>query len=161
MANILSVLTSKAVETILADGGTQSWALDRARAKACRYVVMCRNGRSSDVQGIEPHGSAFLIGKIRDVVPSTDSEGRWLVLLSEYAHSDVQDQWEGRNPVAYWTDADYPNIDFEALDFQPMPEPDAEYVAARQRQLTLAEAKAGLSATFNVPLTAIEIIIRA
>lgn len=160
-ANVLSVLTFKAVETILADGGTQSWALDRARAKACRYVVICRNGRSPHVEGVEPHGSAFLVGKIKDVVPSTETEGRWLIQLSEYAHCDVPEQWEGRNPVAYWTEADYDEIDFAALDFHPMPEPETEYVAPRPQPLTLAQAKAGLSAAFDVPPSAIEIVIRA
>lgn len=160
-ANVLSVLTSKSVETILADGGTQSWALDRARAKACRHVVICRNGRSPHVEGVEPHASAFLVGKIKDVIPSTETEGRWLIQLSEYAHCDVPEQWEGRNPVAYWTEADYGEIDFAALDFHPMPESETEYVAPRPQPLTLAQAKAGLSAAFDVPPSAIEIVIRA
>ena len=160
-ANVLSVLTFKAVETILGDGGTQSWALDRARAKACRFVVICRNARSPHVEGVEPHGSAFLVGKIKDVVPSTETEGRWLIQLSEYAHCDVPGQWEGRNPVGYWTEADYDQIDFSRLDFQPMPEIEAEYAPPPAQPLTLAQAKAGLSAAFDVAPASIEIIIRA
>ena len=94
-------------------------------------------------------------------MPSTETEGRWLVLLGEYAHCDIPCQWEGRNPVAYWTEADYDELDFGALDFQPMPESDTEYAPARPQPLTLAQAKAGLSAAFDVPPAAIEIIIRA
>ena len=62
------VFTSKSVQTCLEVGGTESWALNRARAKRCEYAILCRN--SSDwSQGNEPHSSAFMIGHISDVVP--------------------------------------------------------------------------------------------
>lgn len=158
--NVLSVLTFKSVETLLAVGGTQSWALDRNRAKACKYAVVCRNGNHPDVEGTEAHGSAFMVGRISDVVPSTESPGRWLVLFSEYALCNVGDQWSGRNPVRFWTTDDYNGlIDFEALDFQPMPPPVQEENPA-PKGLTIAEAKAGLSLTFGVDPSAVEITIR-
>jgi hypothetical protein len=94
-----------------------------------------------------------LVGKVKDVVPSTETPGRWLILISEYASVDFKDQWSGRNPVAYWKDSDFPDIDFKALDYQPV-EP------AKPEGLTIAAAKAGLAITFNVPETAIEITIR-
>lgn len=153
MSDVISVLTYKSVETILATGGTQSWALDRRRAARCDYVVMCRNANTRDAEGPEEHGAAFLVGKVKDVVPSTETPGRWLILISEYASVDFKDQWSGRNPVAYWKDDDFPDINFKALDYQPV-EP------AKPEGLTIAAAKAGLAITFNVPETAIEITIR-
>jgi hypothetical protein len=153
MSDVISVLTYKSVETILETGGTQSWALDRTRAARCDYVVMCRNAKTRDAEGPEEHGSAFLVGKVKDVVPSTETPGRWLILISEYAEVDVKDQWEGRNPVAYWKDRDYPDIDFKALDYKPV-------LPSVSRGLTIAEAKAGLAIGFNVPESAVEITIR-
>jgi hypothetical protein len=152
MTNIVSVLTYKSVDTILAVGGTQSWVLDRNRAARCDYIVCCRNTKSRDPEGPEPHGTAFLVGKIKDVVPSTETEGRLLILISEYALIDRPNQWEGRNPVAYWTGDDYEGIDFDGLDFRPL-----EKSALK---LTIAEAKAGLARGLNVPESAVEIVIR-
>lgn len=161
--NILSVLTGKSVATILRAGGTQSWVLDRWRAKGCTYAVLCRNAYSEDVEAGEAHHTAFMVGKIKDVVPSTESEGRWLVLFSEYALCDAAEQWRGRNPVAYWTTDQYDkrDIDFARLRFQPMPEPTAKATSSPAPGLTLADAKAGLALTFGVPPSAIEITIRA
>jgi hypothetical protein len=160
--NVISVFTFKSIDTILEVGGTQSWTLDRARAKACKYAVICRNAHHADVEGPEAHGSAFMIGKVSDVVPSTETTGRWLILFSEYALVNIGDQWEGRNPVRFWTTDDYDTIDFENLDWQPMPEFSAgEAATVKGKGLTIAEAKAGLSLTFGVDPSAIEITIRA
>jgi len=52
----------------------------------------------------ELHGTAFMIGRISDVVPSTETEGRWLVKFDEYARLDIPSFWQGwRNPVRYTT----------------------------------------------------------
>lgn len=164
---VLSVLTFKSVDNILNVGGTQSWVLDRNRAKACKYVVICRNAYHPNVEGQEEHGHAFMIGKVKDVVPSTENKDRWLILLSEYTVDDFGHQWEGRNPVAYYstddyaTGEDYDGIDFDALSFMPMPEPvQTEDGIPAKPGLTIAEAKAGLAATFGVDPSAIEILIR-
>lgn len=159
MGEVIEVLTYKSIETILEVGGTQSWTLDRKRAAGCDYVVMCRNANTRDAEGPEAHGTAFMVGKVKDVVPSTDTEGRWLIQISEYATVNVPDSWEGRNPVAYWQERDfrktpeYEGIDFNSLDFRPLPQ--------RERGLTISEAKAGLAIGLNVPESAIEIVIRS
>lgn len=153
MSDVISVLTFKSIETILADGGTQSWTLDRTRAARCDYVVVCRNARTRDAQGSEEHGTAFLVGKVKDVVPSTETANRWLILISEHAKIDIPDQWSGRNPVAYWKDRDFPDIDFKGLAYQST-------ATSKPAGLTIAEAKAGLAVAFNVPESAIEITIR-
>jgi len=160
--NVLQVLTYKSVKTILETGGTQSWALDRNRAKGCKYAVCCRNANTREAEGNEAHGSAFMVGKVSDVVPSTETADRWLVLFSEYALVNVGDQWEGRNPVRFYTVDDYgDDIDFDALDWKPMPEPSAESDAAPTKKgMTIAEAKAALAEAFGVDPSAIEITIR-
>jgi len=155
--NVISVLTYKSIETILGTGGTQSWALERGRARRCKYAVVCRNAHTREAQGPEPHGTAFMVGKIKDVVPSTETEGRWLILFSEYAIIDEPDQWEGRNPVAYWTTDDYEDIDFGGLDFQLMP----ALATSADQPLSIADAKRALSRSLGVPTDAIEILIRA
>jgi len=153
VSDVIAVLTYKSVETILEAGGTQSWALDRTRAARCDYVVICRNANTRDPEGPEAHGTAFMIGKVKDVVPSTETSGRWLIQISEYALVDFPDEWSGRNPVAYWKDSDFPGIDFKSLKFEP--------IKLASPGLTIAEAKAGLALGLNVPESAIEIIVRA
>jgi len=155
--NVISVLTYKSVETILKTGGTQSWALERNRARNCKYAVVCRNARTREAEGPEPHGTAFMVGKIKDVVPSTETEGRWLILFSEYAFVDWPDEWEGRNPVAYWTTDDYKGRNFDALEFHPMP----ALCAPGDQPMTIADAKRTLSRSLGVSADAIEIVIRA
>ncbi len=156
--NVLQVLTYKSIDTILAVGGTQSWVLDRNRARGCKYVVCCRNAHAREVEGKEPHGSAFLVGKVSDVVPSTDGDDRWLVLFSEYAAVNVAAQWEGRNPVRFYTSDQYDNIDFEALDWKPMPEERER--PSPVKGMTIAQAKDALAVTFGVDPSAVEITIR-
>lgn len=164
--NVIQVLTYKSVETILSVGGTQSWAVDRNRAKACKYAVCCRNANTREAEGNEAHGSAFMVGKVSGVVESTDHDGRWLILFSEYATVNVGDQWEGRNPVRFYTVEDYDgHIDFDALDWKPMPEPASvapattKAVAAVQG-MTIPQAKEALAVTFGVDPSAVEITIR-
>lgn len=167
MSDIVAVFTSKSVETILADGGSQSWALDRVRASRCDYLVVCRNANDQP-EGPEPHGSAFLVGKVSDVVASTETAGRYKILISHYALVTWEDEWGGaRNPVAYWKDSDYTDDDgkvrdFKALDFRKVEDFAVDRAGDNApASLTIAAAKAGLAATFNVPETAIEITIRA
>ena len=161
------VFTAKSVEHMMKDGGTQSWVLDKSNAKHCEYVVCCRSGLE-EVEGPEPKGSAFLVGRLSDVVPSTEHPGRWLVRMSEFARVDLPDVWKGwRNPVRY-TDLASLGIDPASLTFEPMPEPDPSAVAAAPAApklagvvgLTIAEAKRGLAKTFSVGEEAIEITIR-
>jgi hypothetical protein len=162
--NVLQVLTYKGIQTILETGGTQSWALDRARAMKCEYAVLCRNANTREAEGKEAHGSAFMVGRIGDVVPSTETEGRWLVLFSEYAVINVAEQWEGRNPVHFYTTDDYgSDIDFATLKWEPMPDhatPVSAAQASAKKGLTIGEAKTGLAQTFGVDPSDIEITIR-
>lgn len=159
MSDVVAVFTSKSVQTILADGGSQSWALDRARAARCDYLVACRNAHGKP-EGPEPHGHAFLVGKVADVVASTETEGRFKILISEFAEVSWEDGWEEgrRNPVAYYKDSDFDGNNGKPIDFKALP---FQKLDATPCGLSIAEAKAGLAITFNVPESAIEVTIRA
>jgi hypothetical protein len=160
----IAVFTGKSLEHVLQDGGSQSWVLDRNNARRCTYLVCCRSGVEW-VEGHEPRGSAFLVGRVEEVVPSTEDPGRWLIRISAYAKVSFPDVWKGwRNPVRY-TDLDALGIDVKSLRFQPMPEKGEEprtkpAGAVATQGLTIAEAKLGLAKTFGVSEDAVEITIR-
>jgi hypothetical protein len=166
MSDAIIVFTFKSVERILGQGGTASWRLDRNHARQCPYAVCTRNARSRDTEGPEPHHTAFLVGKVKDVVP--DRNGRFLIQFSKYARVNVPDSWHGgRNPVSYGT-LDELGIDPSVLSWESMPnaahQPTPSEPTCAERTpvgpLTMAEAKQGLAQTFGVPPEAIEITIR-
>ena len=127
---------------------------------------MCRNAHHPDVEGPEAHHSAFMVGKVSDVVAATEDENRWLVLFDEYAVINVGNQWEGRNPVRFYTTDQYEgDIDFDTIEWKPMPKPSERAATpaptpATKKGMTIAEAKAALALTFGVDPSAIEITIR-
>lgn len=161
----ICVLTARGIERILAEGGSQAWVLDAKRARGCEYVVCVQNHGFTDDWGhvSAPHHSAFIVGRLKEVVPSQEenSENRWILKFSEFAEVDVPDAWPGfRNPVLY-TDLERFNIDVSTLSFQPMPEQAPVVTPERKSQpLTIAEAKEGLALTFGVSPANIEIIVR-
>lgn len=159
------VLTARGIELVLADGGSQAWVLDARRARQCQYVICVQNHGFTDDWGkvSAPHHTAFLVGKLKDVVPSTEvgAEGRWRLVFSEYAEIDKENAWPGnRNPVLY-TDLKSFGIELDQLAFQPMPElAPAAAPASAVTALTMAQAKAGLALTFGVDPANIEITVR-
>ena len=161
----LIIFTAKTVEQILEDGGSQSWALDRAHAKACEYAVLCRNLHTDWGTGREPHGSAFLVGRICDVVRCSDPDRpeRWLVKFDHYALVNEADVWGGwRNPIRY---CDQPPFSLHSLAFTPMPDAPQNLEADLAVEgilpgLSMEQAKIGVAARYGVPLSAIEIVIR-
>jgi hypothetical protein len=163
----IAVFTGKSFEHIFQDGGSQSWALDRRHARDCRYLVCCRSGVNW-VEGPEPRASAFLVGRISNVVPATNDarKNRWLIKISEFARVDIPGVWQGwRNPVRYSNLATL-GIDLDDLTFEPMPEPvsivdtPVKPSSSDIAPLTITEAKRGLAKAFGVPEDAIEITIR-
>lgn len=175
MSKEVAVLfTAKSIERILSEGGTSSWRMDRNHARQCEYAVCTRNANADWVEGSEAHHSAFLVGKIRDVVPclptpeNNESEkNRYLIQFSEFARVNIPDVWKGdRNPVKYSTLIEL-DIDPSALKWETMPVASAaaNQVSAQMKNnriqpLTLAQAKKGLALAFNVAPDAIEITIR-
>jgi len=168
---LIAVFTGKSLEKILAAGGTSSWRLNRSHARLCPLVVCTRNAHSDvdERPGQEAHGSGFLVGRIKDVIPSPTEEDRWLIEFSEYAKIDAAGVWKGeRNPVKYLKSEELSalGIDFEKLQWQPMPE--AQELAKFKSKtlepitgaLTIAQAKRGLALNFGVPSESVEITIR-
>ncbi|WP_429205683.1 hypothetical protein [Massilia sp. UYP11] len=179
MGNITAVvvMTARGPDRILQEGGSQAWVLNPKNAVKHDYLITVQNRHNGQWGGAtEPHGTAFLIGKISAVVPSPEpkSKGRYLVRISEYARISVPSKWRGSNPVRYLDIQKEFGIDPDTLDFVPVPAPDVEHSeAAEDTQLdgdfepseglvlTIAQAKTGLAAKFGVSENQIEIIIKA
>jgi hypothetical protein len=167
MPTAIVTFTARSKEDIISSAGSQAWVLDRAHARQQAYLVCTRNAYSESTEGDEPHGSAFLVGKISDIVPATDPDdaGRWLIKFSEYALVDIPDAWPGlRNPVHYTT-LEKLGIDPAALEFEPAPATNrtitsVEPAATDVKPLTIAQAKRGLAVAFGVREDAVEITIR-
>jgi len=156
---VIVVFDSYPAENILRKGGSFSWRLDPNVAKQCDYLICCRS-----TQGSELRNSAFLIGKISDVVPSPEETApdRWMIKISEYVIVNIPNVWKGwQNPVHYFSDEENQKFQeklgrpLNELDFQPvMLEGDS------LKTLTLKKAKSDLAKVFGVDVNAIEILIR-
>ena len=69
----------------------------------------------------QPHGTAFLVGRIADVVRSPENDSRWLIRIDAYARIALPEAWRGwRNPVRYTTLEEL-GVDPATLAFQPLP----------------------------------------
>lgn len=179
LADTVMVFTARSPERIVREGGSQAWKLNPSKAKACKWLVCTQNRHHPDhnfSDATEPHGAAFMVGKISNITDRTDfgPGGRWKIEISEYALINKPNTWEhDRNPVRYTTLEDL-GIDVDTLKFQPM-STDSEIrtspeILAKQtvaiasgesvNRLTIPQAKQMLAATFGVSPDAIEITIR-
>lgn len=178
------VFTFKSIEHICEVGGTQSWRMHQSHFGAFDYVVCARNRRHEGVEGPEEHGSAFLIGKVRDIVPSTEHDDpakpRFLIRMTEAAIIRNKPQfWQwGRWPTHYDT-LDALGVDPSDYDFKPLPELLAEVrrlsegldkpaapslprltSGRRSWKESIEYAKASLAIELGVDVEAIEIAVR-
>jgi hypothetical protein len=169
---VIIVFTAKTKEQIISEGGTSSWTLDCNRARLANYVICTRNQNLvfEGGKGNEEHQSAFLIGKVKDVISCPTRKDRFLIIFSEYANIDIPKLWKGeRNPVKYCNigDEEIAGIDFKSLDWHIMPVQETKVFSEHNSKdfssnpLTLAQAKAGLALTFGVPIESVEITIRS
>ncbi len=167
----IAVFTNRGRDRLLAEGGSQAWALDQARAAMCNYLV-CIQNRHADGWGqpTHQHRHAFLVAKVAGVVPSKEAPGRFMILFTEYASVDIPIKEKWRNPVRY-TDLASLGIDSAKLKFSrvrlrllrasaPEKLPEPEDKSAAKEGLDIASAKKALSAFYGVPTGAIEIVIR-
>lgn len=165
----IAVFTANSRNEILEIGGSASWVVAEKQARRREYLVCIRNAREVSFHDHEPHGTAFLVGRISGLKPhGVDRKGmqRWIIEISEYAEVNCAEAWgEWRNPVKYTTLEDL-GIDPKKLKFKPMPTPTkvlpppAPPERSKTGALTIAEAKAGLALQFGVPPEAIEILIK-
>jgi len=183
--NTIVVMTADGPARILKLGGSQSWVLKQENAEKRTYIVMVQNRHNGQWGGAtEPHGMAFMIGKVSEVVPAKgdDSKQRYMVRISEYARIKVPQIWRGSNPVRY-VSLEELGINIEEVKFLPMPAIDGlsngiddvndgvdamhlesihtADAAVLAKPLTIPEAKAGLAATLGVRIDQIEITISA
>jgi hypothetical protein len=163
----IAVFTANSRNEILEIGGSSAWVVAEKQARRREFLVCIRNARDVDFHDHEPHGTAFLVGRVSGLKPyGHDKKGmqRWIIEISEYAVVDYPEAWgEWRNPVKYTTLEEL-GIDPTKLKFKVMPTPTKVLPAApnrsKTRALTIAEAKAGLALQFGVPPEAIEILIK-
>ena len=165
----IAVFTANSRDEILEVGGSAAWVVAEKQARRREFLVCIRNARDVDFHDHEPHGTAFLVGRISGLkAHGTDKKGmqRWIIEISEYAIVDYPEAWgEWRNPVKYTT-LDELGIDLTKLKFMPMPTPTKVLTLppppdrSKAGALTIAEAKAGLALQFGVPPEAIDILIR-
>ena len=166
MENTVKIFTGKSVDRILNEGGTSSWKLNQHRARQMEYAVCYRNVKRTDEIGGGPtpedHHASFLIGRIRDIVPSPSEAGRWLIRFSEYARLDGKEIWAGdRNPVIYDDIANL-NIDLNALDWSRMSVTEAPSVkVSAPKGMSIDEVKQGLARRFGVREDQVRITIEA
>ncbi len=165
------VFTARSPDRIIREGGSQAWVLNAARAKQCTYLVCTQNRNHPNHEfsdATEPHGCAFLIGKISGMrTPDEDrDQERYMIAISEYARIEIPDAWKHwRNPVRYMSLEEL-GIDIGGLNFLPMPQSEqlppatANHGEVPTPVLTIAEAKRQLAAVFGVKPDAVEIIIR-
>jgi hypothetical protein len=163
------VFTAKSIDRILREGGTSSWRLDRKNARRCEYAICTRNTHAIWVEGTEEHQSAFLIGRVRDVIPCEPTpenheapKNRFMIQFSEFALVNIPKVWQkgDRNPVKYGSLEDF-GINPLALQWERMPNPIEMAPALRPPMppLTIDQAKIGLSLMFGVEPEAIRITI--
>lgn len=178
------VFTFKSIEHICAVGGTQSWRMHQSHFGTFDYVICARNRRRENVEGPEEHGSAFLIGRVRDIVPSTErndpGKPRFLIRMTEAALiSDKPNFWQwGRWPT-HFDSLDALGIDPLDYDFKPLPDLLAEVrqrsggldvsaapaqpsspSANRSWKESIEHAKTSLALELGVKVEAIEISVR-
>jgi len=163
------VFTAKDINKTFEQGGAGNWKLNASRAKKCDYVILTANSHHrSSMHPKENHGHAFLIGKISGLTQETyddlgnKEDDRWIIQMSEYAVVDIPDVWGGyQNPVKYVGISDY-GIDLESLNWEPFP---IEQIVKQENigvpELTIAEAKLGISKKLGISPECIEIIVRA
>ena len=120
--------TARPIEWILQDGGSRDWRLNAERARQCEYLVCTQNRHNAGfITPTAPHGAAFLIGRISDVVVSPDRHDRWLIKISEYVECNMPNTWGKHGPLRYpvfYTTLEQLGIDLDKLPpFAPLPSP--------------------------------------
>jgi hypothetical protein len=165
------VFTSRTIEQMEAEGGSAAWVIDAQRARTCSYLVCAWNPRGpfAPVNYGHARGEAFLVAPIVAVEPAPppESPGRYELRFTEFARVSFPNVWKGRrNPVAYTT-LNALGIDVDSLAFEPASKPIALQLGAASSSippslgpLPISAAKPRLAAYYNVPVDAIEIIIR-
>lgn len=133
MNESILVYTHRTIEFLTKLNGSTSWQLNPERAKQCEYVICVRNGSSPLAENDFPKRSAFLIGKISNVVQSLNlprDEHRYMIEFKEYAEVSIPNVWKGwRSPVIYKDTEELESVfNFNSLNWIAVPQRDHEYI---------------------------------
>ncbi len=155
--NAIVVLTARGPKKILEEGGSQAWRLNPSHAKRAEFLVCVQNTGNGDWGGAsEPHATAFLIGRISEIVPSPERSERWIVKISDYARIEIPNVWKAwRYPVRYMSLSEL-GIDPAKLKFKPMPK---LITASSSLGDVIANAKLTIASVAGVPVEAIRISV--
>jgi hypothetical protein len=165
---VLAVFTSRTIERMCAEGGSQAWTFSAVNARTCHWLICVWNARGAYAESGAAHlahREAFLIAPIDSIDPSPQEPERWIARFHEYARISIPNAWNGqRLPFRYLTLGDF-GIAPENLRFVPTgPVVNGGAAVPSVRPtvmpISIESAKLGLAATFNVPPEAIEITIR-
>jgi hypothetical protein len=159
MQKAIVVFTARGPEKILAEEGSQAWRLRADRARQSDYLV-CTQNRHNGGWGnaTEPHGTAFLIGRISEIVPSPERPDRWLIKISEYARISIPNVWQWQYPVRY-TSLEELQIDPKKLAFEPVQKLPMEEFSSLRLGDVIETAKQQIAAAAGVPNSAIRISV--
>lgn len=144
-AKVIMTFTYRALDRILSEGGSGAWTCKQSTAAECKYLIVTRNSHGVPArhghpgypaEGNEPHGTAFLIGRVSKVIPDPDVDPdpkatpRYRICIDRWAPLNLPKVWKGdRLPFRYTTLEECGITDVDALDWQDMPPPKAEPVS--------------------------------
>ncbi len=136
----IAVLTSRNIERMLRDGGSQAWKIGSS-ARRCRYLVCIWNAQGEFASANEPydHGEAFLVAPIASIEPAAAPEpvGRSIIRFTSVARISVPQAWNAqRNPVWYTSLSDL-GIEVTALKFEPVEVQVVDHSSVTPRVCTL------------------------
>jgi len=149
-APVIVVFTARPLDEILHDRRSGDWRLDSGRARRADYLICTQNRHNPAMRRpAAPHGAAFLIARIANVMPSRDRpDERWDIMIGEYTIPDppIPDIWGKsghlRYPVWYTTLEDL-GIDLATLPPLRPIEPHPAGLAEIQAPLAIPPAATG------------------
>jgi hypothetical protein len=164
---VLAVFTSRTIERMCSEGGSQAWTFSAVNARECQWLICVWNARGayaeSGADHLE-HREAFLIAPIDAIDASAQEPDRWIVRFHKYARISIPNAWNGqRLPFRYLT-LDKFGLAPEALQFIETAtlggSSSPQQMRPKATPLSIEAAKIGLAAKFNVSPEAVEITIR-
>ena len=89
MSESILVFTHRNVEFLTKLNASTSWQLNQNRAMLCDYVICVRNTNSPLAEKDFTHGSAFLVGKISNVVQSLNLQSKFQCLNRDFVLQEM------------------------------------------------------------------------
>ncbi len=155
--NIIKVFTSASLENLFEKGGSGWWTINESRAKMCDYVLCVQNinGHKVNLEDggtYTNHHTGFLLAEIGEIITDENSS-RKFIKFKQYAKICIPNlKCASSNPIGYTNFAEL-NLDSSQLEFKELPlKPTPE--------LTIEEAKAGLSLHYKIDPSQITINIK-